>query len=75
MMKKLNRASAKAYLGVRGFFQELKNDEWGLSGVVVAVLLILIAVLAVAGIWSLLGKQLTTWWNAISSQSFDPMST
>ncbi len=38
---------------------ELKKDERGLSGVVVAVLLILVAVLAVAAIWTFLSKYLT----------------
>lgn len=71
MMKKLNQASTKVYLGVRGFFQELKNDERGLSGVVVAVLLILIAVLAVAAIWGALSGQLQIWWKDISGQKFE----
>ena len=34
---------------------ELKSDERGLSGVVVAILLILVAVLAVVMIWKFLG--------------------
>lgn len=71
MMKKLNQASTKVYLGVCGFFQDLKNDERGLSGVVVAVLLILIAVLAVAAIWTALSGQLQTWWKDISGQKFE----
>ena len=37
---------------------ELKSDERGLSGVVVAILLILVAVLAVVLIWQFLGDYL-----------------
>jgi len=37
---------------------ELKSDERGLSGVVVAILLILVAVLAVVLIWGFLGDYL-----------------
>ena len=38
--------------------EELKSDERGLSGVVVAILLILVAVLAVVMIWKFLGDYL-----------------
>lgn len=37
---------------------ELKSDERGLSGVVVAILLILVAVLAVVLVWTFLGDYL-----------------
>ena len=37
---------------------ELKEDERGLSGVVVAILLILVAVLAVVLVWQFLGGYL-----------------
>ena len=47
MMKAINRWLTGLYLGVTGFAQDLKNDERGLSGVVVAVLLILVAVLVI----------------------------
>lgn len=53
------------------FVEDFKNDESGLSGVVVAVLLILISVLAVAAIWTALGDQLKTWWNDVSGQKFN----
>lgn len=53
------------------FVEDFKNDESGLSGVVVAVLLILISVLAVAAIWTALGDQLKTWWNDVSGQEFN----
>ena len=43
---------------VRETVAELKSDERGLSGVVVAILLILVAVLAVVLIWQFLGDYL-----------------
>lgn len=57
MWQKISLFPLMAYLAVTGFFHDLKNDERGLSGVVVAVLLILVAVLAV----SLIQGRLTTW--------------
>jgi len=47
----------------------LKNDERGLSGVVVAILLILVAVLAVVLIWFLLGDWLNELWERIVGSS------
>ena len=58
MLHQLNRLSAAAYVkvvllaqNIGAELRELKEDQRGLSGVVVAVLLILVAVLAI-----LLGK-------------------
>lgn len=63
MLNNLNHMTIAAYLAVTGFFQDLRKDERGLSGVVVAVLLILVAVLAVVMLWGLLGDWLkdTLW--------------
>ena len=47
MLNKLNQLSVAAYVKTSAFFRGLKSDERGLSGVVVAVLLILVAVLAI----------------------------
>ena len=47
MWSKLNHLSIAVYTRAASFVQDLKNDERGLSGVVVAVLLILVAVLAI----------------------------
>lgn len=69
MMKTINRWLTGLYLGFTGLAQDLKEDERGLSGVVVAVMLILVAVLAVAALWSLLSGQISTWWGNIVSQS------
>ena len=47
----------------------LIDDERGLSGVVVAILLILIAVLAVVLIWGFLSGWLQDLWEQITSQA------
>jgi len=66
MLNKLNKLSIDAYMSVTGFFKGLKNDERGLSGVVVAVLLILVAVLAVVAIWGFLSGWLGELWDKIT---------
>lgn len=76
MMKAMNRWLTKAYLGVSGFARELKEDQRGLSGVVVAVLLILVAVLAVVAIWGFLGDYIKDIWEDITGKStFEPLPT
>ena len=65
MWKKIRNFPLTAYLAVAGAAQELKKDERGLSGVVVAVLLILIAVLAVVLIWGFLQGWLVELWERI----------
>ena len=51
MLNKINELSVAAYVKTSAFFRGLKSDERGLSGVVVAVLLILVAVLAIVMLW------------------------
>ena len=68
-MDKLNRLTVAFYLGMASFVQDLKNDERGLSGVVVAVLLILVAVLAVTMIWGLLNGWLQQLWDTITGRA------
>lgn len=65
MLDMFNNACIAVYTNVTGFFHELKNDERGLSGVVVTVMLILVAVLAVTLVWKLLGNQINAWWRDI----------
>lgn len=72
MRKKFNDLSSKTYLACKRFICDLKDfvhnfkeDERGLSGVVVAVLLILVAVLAVTLIWGLLGDWIKDLWDKI----------
>ena len=69
MMNKLNAMSIKAYLAVTNFFSDLKKDERGLSGVVVAVLLILIAVLAIVMLWGSLSGWLADLWADVTGSS------
>lgn len=69
MLNQVNQLMIAAYLSVTGrvrsFTEELKSDERGLSGVVVAVLLILVAVLAVVMLWGMLKEWLTELWNKV----------
>lgn len=69
MWNKLNRFAVGAYLGMTSFMRELKEDERGLSGIVVAVLLILVAVLAVVMVWNLLGDWLNDLWKQITGKA------
>ena len=57
------------YLAVVGFIRDLRNDERGLSGVVVAILLILIAVLAIVLIWGFLSGWLQDLWEQITGEA------
>jgi len=58
-----------AYLAVIDFMRTLKNDERGLSGVVVAILLILVAVLAIVLIWGFLSGWLQDLWDQITGRA------
>ncbi|AZN39939.1 hypothetical protein [Paenibacillus albus] len=69
MLERMRKFPTAAYLTVTGFMSDLKKDERGLSGVVVSVLLILVAVLAIVLIWGLLKGQLQTWWDNITGES------
>lgn len=69
MWQKLRNFPVKAYLAAADLAREFKEDERGLSGVVVAVLLILVAVLAVVMIWGGLSGWLGELWTKITSQA------
>ena len=69
MMQKISAFILMAHLAFTGFIENLKKDERGLSGVVVTVLLILVAVLAVILVWGLLGQQISDWWDEIINRS------
>ena len=69
MLKKISQLPLMAYLAVTGFINDLRNDERGLSGVAVAVLLILIAVLAIILIWGALNGWLTDLWDRITGDA------
>ena len=68
MLKKVSEFPIAAYLAVTGSTRGLKRDERGLSGVVVAVMLILIAVLLIVMLWGSLKGWLSELWNRISGQ-------
>lgn len=69
MWQKLRAFPINAYLAFANFTQEFKRDERGLSGVVVAVLLILVAVLAVVLIWGMLSGWLADLWEDLTGQA------
>ena len=69
MWYKIKDFSRKVYQTVLGFALTLKKDERGLSGVVVAILLILVAVLAVVLIWGFLSGWLGEMWEQITGRA------
>jgi Flp pilus assembly pilin Flp len=71
MWQKVSNFPLMAYLAVTGKFREFKRDERGLSGVVVAILLILIAVLAVVIIWGFLSGWLKELWERVTKEAAD----
>jgi len=66
MWSKLKELPRKAHQKVVETWCAFKSDERGLSGVVVAILLILVAVLAIVLIWGLLGGWLQELWERIT---------
>ena len=69
MRKRIQEVFRNVYQGVTGFIHTLKNDERGLSGVVVAILLILVAVLAIVLIWGFLSGWLQELWDQITGRA------
>ena len=69
MYKKMSSLPLAVYVALAGFLQSFRRDERGLSGVVVAVLLILVAILAIVMIWVFLGDWITDMWDTITQQS------
>ena len=69
MFAKVSELPIMAYLSFKNFVEGLGKDERGLSGVVVAILLILVAVLAVVMIWGFLSGWLRTVWDNIVGQA------
>jgi flagellin-like protein len=65
MLKRISNLPVMAYLFLSDFINNFRKDERGLSGVVVAILLILVAVLAVVLIWGFLSGWLRTVWDNI----------
>ena len=68
MLQKISELPMVIYLALSGFVQDIRKDERGLSGVVVAILLILVAVLAIVLIWGFLSGWLADLWDRITGQ-------
>jgi len=69
MVQKILAFPTVAYLVITGLIRDFKKDERGLSGVVVAILLILIAVLAIVLIWGFLSGWLKELWDRITGSA------
>jgi flagellin-like protein len=72
-MDKLNELYLTAYLTVSSYARKIKKefleDERGLSGIVVAVMLCLVAVVAAIAFWKSLSTYITNMWLKITQQS------
>jgi len=68
MWHRVTELNQKINLVILEFAFRFKNDERGLSGVVVAILLILVAVLAIVLIWGFLSGWLAELWDQITGQ-------
>ena len=69
MIQKISGFPLAAYIAIAEIARSLKKDERGLSGVVVAILLILVAVLAIVLIWGFLSGWLQELWDQITGQA------
>ena len=69
MLKKVKDTLKKAYQKAATHTRCFLKDERGLSGVVVAILLILVAVLAIVLIWGFLGGWLADLWDQITGNA------
>lgn len=76
MLNHLNKLSVAAYVkalllaqNLGAELRELKEDQRGLSGIVVAVMLILVAVLATILLWDKLKIFLDTMWGKITGKA------
>jgi len=68
-MQKISEFPLTAYCFLAGMIRGIREDERGLSGVVVAILLILVAVLAIVLIWGFLSGWLQDLWEQITGQA------
>jgi len=69
MWETISKKTRKGYQWFLDFLSTFKNDERGLSGVVVAILLILVAVLAIVLIWGFLSGWLADLWEQITGRA------
>lgn len=68
MLQKMDMLIETGKLKAKRALRSFMQDERGLSGVVVAVLLILVAVLAVVLLWDYLGRWIEDMWNTITEK-------
>lgn len=68
MRTSIDRLCIGAQLRVRRFIQEMK-EESGVSGIVAAVILVLLAVLLASVFWDNLGKLFTKLWGDVTKNS------
>ena len=66
MFDKIKNIPVMLYLACLNMVEDLKDDERGLSDMVVTILLVLVAVLAVALIWGWMSGWLETIWTQIT---------
>ena len=69
MWRRIMEAPLKAHSTLAKIACSFNEDERGLSGVVVAILLILVAVLAVVLIWGFLSGWLQELWEQITGKA------
>ena len=69
MKERILNIPLAVYLALTGIIRDFRRDERGLSGVVVAILLILIAVLAIVLIWGFLSGWLNDLWDRITGRT------
>lgn len=69
MLNKLNRSYIMATIWLKCKLDELKENELGISGVVAAVVLVLIAMLLVALFWEKISGIVGNWLNNIETES------
>lgn len=68
MRTSIDRLCIGAQLRVRRFIQEMK-EESGVSGIVAAVILVLLAVLLASIFWDNLGKLFTKLWGDVTKNA------
>lgn len=69
MLNTLNRSYIMATIWLKCKLDELKENELGISGVVAAVVLVLIAMLLVALFWEKISGIVKTWLGTIETES------
>ena len=68
MLEKISHYSLVSYLRYKRFVEDFKNDQRGVSDVVVAILLVLVSVLAVVFFWDNLKEFLQSTWDKVTEQ-------